>query len=310
MTTATLDEIAILEGTDKSTVEHGYTRHYEPAFERFRDEPIELLEIGVANGSSLRMWEKFFSRATLIGVDIIPGCVRCAGGRKHVEIGSQDDVVFLQKLVEKYHPKIIIDDGSHQADHIRLTIEQLFPALLPGGCYVIEDLHFHNHPTDRDVPFGALKMVNDLGFRTVMSRPGDANSPDALTRIAYTIDRIEFVRHAVLIWKKVPDPNPPRTIATMKALIETSGSGDNWFNFVHFLQDNGGSLDEAETAARNAIRLGANPSLSHWRLSEVLEARGDTQGALAAAEQAFVHDPRNSHIGSLVDRLSQSVRGT
>src|SRR3954453_12430109 len=102
MTTATLDEIAILEGTQKSSIEHGYTRHYEQAFDRFRDEPIEVLEIGVANGSSLRMWEKFFSRATLIGVDIIPGCLRCAGGRKHVEIGSQDDIVFLRTLAEKY----------------------------------------------------------------------------------------------------------------------------------------------------------------------------------------------------------------
>ena len=76
----TLDEIGTLEGTDKSSLLADYLRHYEREFSYLRDEPINVIEIGVQGGSSLRMWERFFTRATLIGIDIDPSCKNCYGG--------------------------------------------------------------------------------------------------------------------------------------------------------------------------------------------------------------------------------------
>jgi hypothetical protein len=73
--------------------------------------------------------------------DLAPG--RVAGGRKIVEIGSQVDPKFLTGLLQKYRLTIIIDDGSHQSDHVIFTFEHLFGALPPGGCYVMEDLYMH-----------------------------------------------------------------------------------------------------------------------------------------------------------------------
>ena len=288
MTIDGLDVIAILEDTDKSSVEHDYVRHYEQQFQKFRDEPIEMLEIGVASGGSLRMWERFFTRAKIIGVDIIPGCTHHAGGRKFVEIGSQTDAAFLQGLMAKYHPTIIIDDGSHQADHIRFTIEHLFPGLQPGGCYVIEDLNFHHDATDHQRAAGALQFVLDLARLTAL-RATTAQGFD--TKFLEWIDRIDFIRHAVFIWKTQPDPNPGQTIATMTDLIERSGSWRNWFFFIHYLQRRGGTLEQAEAAARKGISLNSSDGRLFWRLSEVLERRGDFAGALEAAEHALAISP-------------------
>jgi hypothetical protein len=272
-----LDAIAVLEGTDKSSVEHDFARQYERAFTQFQNEPIDVIEIGVLTGSSLRMWEKYFSKARLIGVDIIDDCRRHAGGRKSVEIGSQYDADFLKYLCSTYSPSIIIDDGSHIAGHIKFTFEHLFPALQPGGCYVIEDLHFHQK---NERAAGALDFVQELAFRVVSTRYKDA--------LAQQIDRIEFIRHAGLIRKKVPDTDKSGTLVRMHSLVERSKSSSNWLSFVHYVFEHDGSLELAEHAARRSIELGMPKGLGQWRLSEVLEGKGDLDGALRAAEESYL----------------------
>ena len=85
------------------------------------------------------MWHEYFDQATIIGVDIQQDCRCYARDRIMVEIGSQEDPGFLADLVRRYPPRIIVDDGSHLAHHVIFTFETLFPALEPGGIYVIED---------------------------------------------------------------------------------------------------------------------------------------------------------------------------
>lgn len=65
-----LDAIGILEGTDKSSLGHDYLRHYERIFAGLRNDPIQLLEFGIAGGASLGTWSRFFAQATIVGVDI------------------------------------------------------------------------------------------------------------------------------------------------------------------------------------------------------------------------------------------------
>jgi hypothetical protein len=302
MSLGSLDQIAVLQATDKSSVEHDYARHYEHAFQKFRGEPIELLEIGVASGASLRMWESFFSAATVIGVDIIADCERYAGGRKRVEIGSQFDDSFLASLKEKYSPTIIIDDGSHQAEHVIFTFEHLFDAVRPGGCYVIEDLYDHVDRKDSPVPTGPLKMSLELAF---MATTGNFYVPDILPGLSdaviRTIDRVEFIKHAAFIWKK-PAEDTQQQIADMTALVERSESASNWFFLVHYIIQKGGSLADAAFAARKSIALGDTTGIGYWRLSEVLESDGDYTGALVAAQEAMKLNP-NSEIASRINRL-------
>lgn len=300
----TLDEIAVLDGTDKSSVEHDYVRQYERAFDRFRHMPIDVLEIGVANGASLRMWERYFSQARLVGVDIIPECVRHQGGRKVVKIGSQTDIAFLDMLIGKYSPSIIIDDGSHQADHIEITLKRLFPSLRPGGCYVIEDLNFHTKDEQGSQrPTGALKFALDIAFATTYSHPIGTPHIGLDRSFMENVDRVEFVRHAAFLWKKVPEQDSTRSMARMRELVEQSGSAQNWFFYIHYSLNRGGSLTDAEVAARKAIELDSKFALAHWRLSEILERRGDIPGALAAAEVAHALEPQIDEVKRRIERL-------
>jgi len=87
-------------------------RHYEEWFSPWRGEEINLIEIGIANGSSLHVWQNYFKKARIVGIDINPRCARFANERVCIEIGSQDDPVFLQQVCTRYPPTIIINAGT------------------------------------------------------------------------------------------------------------------------------------------------------------------------------------------------------
>jgi cephalosporin hydroxylase len=118
-----------------------HTDTYARFFAHLRTQPIRLLEIGVAGGSSLRMWEEFFPAARIVGVDINKGAHRHASERTSVHIGDQRDAEFLDALGHTEGPfDIVVDDGGHEMEQHRASLLALWPHLLHGGYYAIEDL--------------------------------------------------------------------------------------------------------------------------------------------------------------------------
>jgi hypothetical protein len=121
--------------------------HYFPVYERhlatWRNRTATLLEIGVFKGGSLGLWRRYLGpMATIVGIDISPECRRHESEDVRVRIGDQSDGQFLQEIVDEFGtPDIVIDDGSHQMDHILATFEFLYPKLSKNGLYIIEDLH-------------------------------------------------------------------------------------------------------------------------------------------------------------------------
>lgn len=141
MTTSRLDSIGLRTGTDKSSSHHDYLRHYEACLSAQRDPVKKLLEVGVYDGSSLRMWQEFFPDATIVGLDIDPRCLAFAEGNAKVEMVDQSDVQQLCRVTAAYGPfDVVIDDGSHIWSHQILTFETLFPHVVPGGLFIIEDM--------------------------------------------------------------------------------------------------------------------------------------------------------------------------
>jgi demethylmacrocin O-methyltransferase len=92
-----------------------------------------------AGGKSLRMWKEYFPFGKIFWIDIYD---KSALEEERISIfqWSQDDESFLKTVIKKTGSlDIIIDDGSHQNDHVIKTFEILFPVLKDGGVYVIED---------------------------------------------------------------------------------------------------------------------------------------------------------------------------
>lgn len=138
-----LREIDWMFNTDKSSLCHGYTEKYERYLPFERNAKICLLEIGVLDGESLRMWNYWFNNAVIIGIDSNPQCVKYDDpwNERYIYISDQTNRGTLEQIAGDWELNLIIDDGSHINAHQIATFETLFPLMAAGGMYVIEDTH-------------------------------------------------------------------------------------------------------------------------------------------------------------------------
>ena len=147
-----LCELARSWHTDKvPSINHHYTPYYS---ELLSGKNIQkILEIGIGspdsvlgagatcNGASLRMWSEYFLDAAVWGLDIRGDILVNEGRIKSLQC-DQNSEWQLRRAMAAIGGGIdlIVDDGSHVADHMILTAKTLFPFLSPGGVYVIEDV--------------------------------------------------------------------------------------------------------------------------------------------------------------------------
>ena len=116
---------------------------YERHFSRFVNTPLLFLEIGSGGGGSSLMWRKYFgSLAKIVSIDIRPECKAFEDEQISIRIGDQADPLFLQSLIDEFGtPDIVLDDGSHQMEHVSKTFDYLYPRVYRGGVYAVEDMH-------------------------------------------------------------------------------------------------------------------------------------------------------------------------
>ena len=128
--------------TDKLRL-HSYLDTYENLFSKFKNKDINLLEIGIGNGGSLKLWQEYFTKkSNIYCIDISFDEVT------HKDLVSQENVTIIWKDIDSCIPSIlspimfdiIIDDGSHYLSHQIKTWELFKDRLNPGGILVIEDI--------------------------------------------------------------------------------------------------------------------------------------------------------------------------
>lgn len=120
-----------------------YFEIYDHHFNRYRDKPVIILEIGVFHGGSIKLWRDYFGPlAKIYGVDIDPRCKQFEEENVHIFIGDQGDPAFLRRLREEIpRPDILIDDGGHLMHQQIATFQELYPSVADDGIYLCEDLH-------------------------------------------------------------------------------------------------------------------------------------------------------------------------
>ena len=140
-----------------------------------------VCEVGVANGRSLEMWQTLFPQGVVVGVDNDPDCEWPKGTVKIV--ASQTDAALPKLLGQTFD--LIVEDASHRGELSRRTWELLWPLVVPGGYYVMEDwqVAFWGPPWDQSM------------LRTAESFLQELSKPDGV------VEYIEY-RHGRVILKK------------------------------------------------------------------------------------------------------------
>ena len=125
---------------------------YTENLSKYKNKKITILEIGVLNGGSLKMWQNYFSADSLIvGIDIISQCKKYEKDNIKIYIGDQTDVNFLGSVIKDIgRPDIIIDDGGHTSNQQIVSFNYLFKHLNNQGIYLVEDTHTSYHPNFQD----------------------------------------------------------------------------------------------------------------------------------------------------------------
>jgi 23S rRNA U2552 (ribose-2'-O)-methylase RlmE/FtsJ len=120
---------------------HHYLPIYESLFNKFVGTQVNVLEIGVLRGGSLKLWKEYFgANAKIYGIDIDPAAKQYEAEGIKIFIGDQGDKRFLAGvLAEVGGFDIVIDDGAHTNFMIMSSLEALYPAT--RHLYIVEDTH-------------------------------------------------------------------------------------------------------------------------------------------------------------------------
>ena len=134
-------EIGKKHGTDKVSL-HNYHEIYPQYIEKYYTSGGGMIEIGLKEGASLKLWLELFPNMHIYGLDINPG--ESIQKHKRYTIIKTDQSIQLDlnnASAKIEHPIWFInDDGSHIPEHQLLTFNTLFPKLEVGGVYIIEDI--------------------------------------------------------------------------------------------------------------------------------------------------------------------------
>ena len=135
-----LTGLADLYGSDKGNIKHGYTKVYEKLIAELAPHkrfPLQIAEVGVACGASLRMWANYCPTSVIWGFDIRPECANLCKdlGNVRIQIADPRRYSMPAKSLD-----LFVDDGSHMAEDIVDTLVHCQTWVRSGGYYVIEDL--------------------------------------------------------------------------------------------------------------------------------------------------------------------------
>lgn len=202
-----LDAIGIKYRTDKCSMVHNYLDKYAFFLEKFRTQPIRLLELGVFNGSSVRMWQEYFPRAEIFGVDIEASCRQYEDERIHIIQADLSDAAQVSMLRE-IHPRIIVDDASHIVSHQLLALFTLFDVLPRGGVYILEDLETSLNPelfdeAYRDCSMDAYAVCERIAHIAARKVPDDDSIyADHVNRIGMETELVSITKGSVILIKR------------------------------------------------------------------------------------------------------------
>jgi cephalosporin hydroxylase len=143
LATPRLGELAkVATKTDKGPHRHNYVEIYERFMFQWKHDPIKIFEIGIEDGGSLVMWQEYFPKASIFGLDIEDKSA-LANVRVKTIVGDQSKRDQLQNAmkISGGDIDILVDDGGHTMEQQQVSLGYLFKFVRPGGYYVLEDIH-------------------------------------------------------------------------------------------------------------------------------------------------------------------------
>ena len=184
-----------LSAENKSNKLEKYFDVYDKLFSKYKNKDIIFVEIGVHNGGSLEIWQKYFTvNSRIIGIDLNPECKKFEKENIEIYIGNQSDENFWNDFFSKVgNVDIILDDGGHtNLDQITTTVN-VIDKINDGGTLLIEDTitsYIKEYNSNKKFSFinFSKKLIDDINSK---SNKSDNNFKFSLNNYIYSLQFFE-----------------------------------------------------------------------------------------------------------------------
>lgn len=141
-----LEELVCNSKTDKNTT-HSYLPLYQKLLENIKYKAKNILEIGVKDGGSIKLWHNFFTNANIYGLDIM----NIKNFREEIK---DNERIILYTSIDAYNNDFFItnflnrnikfdfmlDDGPHTLESMVIFIKLYSQLMSDDGILIIEDV--------------------------------------------------------------------------------------------------------------------------------------------------------------------------
>tara|TARA_B110000503_G_scaffold8374_1_gene11364 strand:- start:207 stop:1055 length:849 start_codon:yes stop_codon:yes gene_type:complete len=175
-------------------IAHGYSKFYENYFFEFKNDKVNILEIGSFYGNASAAMFFYFRNANIFGADINPDMFNYTSKRITSFFVNSSSILSIQNniLHKNIKYKIIIEDASHMLKDQIISLFYLFPILESGGYFIVEELDFPEKREDMRLgqEFPDLKSIlkNILKKQDFNSKYIDQNLKN------YFLDNVETIK--------------------------------------------------------------------------------------------------------------------
>lgn len=152
----TLSERYLQGGYCTDKYQLGYYDHfYEKEFKSYLKSPINILEIGIRGGGSIKIWKEYFHPES----NVYGGEIENFSPIENTTCYQMD--MYSQEalnLFEDFYFDIVIDDGPHTYESFVDVITKYYSKLKDGGILVVEDV------IDSSWVNPLLELSNKIGY--------------------------------------------------------------------------------------------------------------------------------------------------
>jgi hypothetical protein len=167
---------------------HNYTFVYKQMFEKYRNEPLKIFEMGVGVpdcmgtwAGSLLGWKEYFPQSTIFSADFDEDWLYCDERITSYYVDQEDSssIKNLWKNLKRHDFDIIIDDGPHTYSSNILFFKHSIHKLKTNGFYIIEDvnLDFIDILINEILLFSRTNDITISGSKIILPWPINYETP-------------------------------------------------------------------------------------------------------------------------------------
>jgi cephalosporin hydroxylase len=141
-----LEEIVDNSKTDKNTT-HSYLPLYQKLLISKKETAKNVLEVGICHGGSIKLWNDFFTNATIYGLDImnINNVWENIKNKEQIILHTSkdaynEDFFIANFLNTNIKCDFMLDDGPHTLESMKQFIKLYSQIMTDDGILIVEDV--------------------------------------------------------------------------------------------------------------------------------------------------------------------------